>query len=104
VKKTRPLKIVVPRAKASVERPLDAEVASAKHVKRTKRVVSDSPKTSVAGRVGAGASSSKAPAVTTKNSVTSIKGRRVKPTSMLEAASPEESQESSPHSPLPRIS
>jgi hypothetical protein len=80
-----------------VKRPSGTEVASVKSAKWTKLVVSNSLATPGVSQGVVGASSSKAPMVTTKKSSTSVKGRRIQPTSMLEVASSVESHESSPH-------
>jgi hypothetical protein len=48
-KKTELFKVVVLRAKSDVKWPSSAKVATAKHVKRTKKIVLDSPTTPVVG-------------------------------------------------------
>jgi hypothetical protein len=97
-KNAEPLNIVVPRAKSGVKRPSDVEIASAKPVKQTKKIALGSSAAPVAARVGAGTLGAKALAA----GVTPVRGRRIPPTCMLAEASSAESQESSPHDPLPK--
>jgi hypothetical protein len=99
-KKGEPLKIIVPKAKPGIKRPSAVELALAKPVKQTKKFVLDSLSAPLSGLGDAGASSSQAPAATAKKVVASGKGQRIHPVSMLGAASPVESQESSPHDPM----
>jgi hypothetical protein len=103
-RKVGSLKIVVPKAKSGVKRPSDMELALVKPVKRMKKFILSSSKSPAPGLGNVRASSSKAPAATVTWVATSIKGRRIQPTFMFGAASPAESQESSPHNSMPKAS
>jgi hypothetical protein len=80
------------------------ELALAKPMKKTRKFALDSSMVPASGLGDAGASSSRAPTAVGKKAVGPGKGRWINPVFMLGAASPRESQDSSPHEPTPKTS
>jgi hypothetical protein len=96
------LKVILVKAKSDVKQPSDAEVATVKPVKLTRKITSNLSITPIQIRVDARASVSKAPVVSVKKSAAPIKGQWIQPAPLLEAALLVESQESSPHNLTPK--
>jgi hypothetical protein len=93
--------IVVSRAKSGSKRPSDANMAPAKPAKWIKKVAPNPAAAPVMTRVIVGASGSKGAASGAKRAAVTSPKRRVPALRMLAKASSVESQESSPHEPLP---
>jgi hypothetical protein len=98
-----PGKTCTPRGKGGLERPSDAEVASARLVKQTKKTMFRPTVTATAFGTVAGAFESKV-AASTKKTVMPARKRRVPAIDVMAEASSTESQESSPHGPATRDS
>jgi hypothetical protein len=99
-KKGEPVKASAPRGKTSLNPPIEAEVASARQVKQSKKTVSNP--TAVI-RVAVGASSYKG-AAGAKRATAPVQKCHIPTSRMLAEASSAESHESSPHGQMPRAS
>jgi hypothetical protein len=100
-KRVEIVKVAAPRGKGSLKRPSDTEVASARPVKQSKKVVPNLSMSAIVMRIAVGAPGSKGGG-SAKKGVALAQKCRIPAMRILAEASSVESHDSSPHGQTPR--